>query len=86
MQGGSWLNHWTRFGGGAVPKYCPESKCLGKPEVGAHVQKDNSTDGSWYIIPLCNTHNGQTRQALDVSDSITLVPANVSETCGKRSF
>jgi len=31
----SWLNHWTKFGGGALPQFCPEEKCVEKPEVGA---------------------------------------------------
>ena len=80
---GSWLDHWKTFSGQSVPTYCPEEKCTQKPEVGAHVQKDSSTDDSWYIIPLCKTHNGETGESLTVSDSVTLVSANVSKTCGK---
>ena len=80
---GSWLDHWKRFSGQSVPTYCPEEKCTQKPEVGAHVQKDSSTDDSWYIIPLCKTHNGETGKSLTVSDSVTLASANVSKTCGK---
>jgi hypothetical protein len=81
---GSWLDHWKKFGGGSVPQYCPETKCIQAPEVGAHVQKDSSTDRAWYIIPLCKKHNGETGKSLEVSDYIALVPANVSETCGKK--
>ena len=83
---GSWLEHWKKFGGGSVPTYCSESEstCIQKPEVGAHVQKDSSTDNSWYIIPLCNTHNSQTGKTLKVNDDVKLVSANVSETCGKK--
>ncbi len=80
---GSWLSHWKKFGGNSVPNYCPEEKCTAAPEVGAHVQKDNSSDGSWYIIPLCKTHNGQTNKSLIVNDYIKLVSANVGQTCGK---
>ncbi len=80
---GSWLEHWKKFSGQALPSYCPEASCLQKPEVGAHVQKDSSTDRSWYIIPLCKAHNAQTGKSLTVSDSIKLVSANVKETCGK---
>ncbi len=79
----SWLEHWKKFGGLPVRSYCPESRCTNKPEVGAHVQKDSTTDKSWYIIPLCKEHNGKTGESLTVSDSIKLVSANVSETCGK---
>jgi hypothetical protein len=79
----SWLDHWKKFGGQAVPQYCPESTCTKKPEHGAHVQKDGSSDQSWYIIPLCADHNGQKGATLVVSDSTKLVSANVKETCGK---
>lgn len=81
---GSWLDHWKNFSGQSVPTYCPESSCTQKPEVGAHVQKDSSSDKSWYIVPLCKTHNGETNKSLTISDNINLVSANVSETCEKR--
>ncbi len=80
---GSWLDHWKKFSGESLPTYCPEVKCIQKPEVGAHVQKDSSADTNWYIIPLCRTHNGETGKSLDVSDATKLVSANVSQTCGK---
>jgi len=80
---GSWFDHWKKFSGQSVPIYCPESKCVKKPEVGAHVQKDSITDSNWYIVPLCNVHNAETDKSLDISDSVKLVSANVSETCGK---
>lgn len=79
----SWLGHWEKFSGQSLPIYCPEVKCTQKPEVGAHVQKDSSTDSSWYIVPLCKAHNGETGKSLEISGSVTLVSANVSETCGK---
>jgi len=79
---GSWLNHWKNFSDQSLPSYCPVVGCLQRPEVGAHVQKDSSTDSSWYIIPLCRTHNGETGKSLNVSDSIKLVSANVRITCG----
>jgi len=82
---GSWLQHWKNHSGQSLPSYCPETSCLQKPEVGAHVQKDNSADNSWYIIPLCKTHNAETGKSLTVSDSIVLVSANVSKTCDKST-
>jgi len=81
---GTWLGHWKKFGGGALPSYCAEKICMNKPEVGAHVQKDSSTDKSWYIVPLCSQHNRETEQSLNLADSTTLVSANVSQTCGKK--
>ena len=80
---GTWLEHWKKFSGQSLPTYCPETKCIQKPEVGAHVQRDNSADTSWYIVPLCKTHNGQTGESIEISDSTKLASANVSETCGK---
>lgn len=79
---GSWLNHWKNFSRQSIPKYCPEESCVQKPGVGAHVQRDDSSDARWYIVPLCKTHNGETGKSLTISDSVTLVSANVSDTCG----
>jgi hypothetical protein len=80
---GSWLEHWKKFGGGLLLTYCPVTKCYEKAEVGAHVQKDSSYDTNWYIVPLCKTHNGEKGKSLDIDNSVVLVSANVSETCGK---
>lgn len=79
---GSWLYHWKNFSGQALPAYCPRESCTGKPEVGAHVQKDTPSDNSWYIIPLCTGCNAKHGQSMNVSDWLELVPANVSQTCG----
>lgn len=78
---GSWLDHWKNYSRQSLPSYCPEAECREKPEVGAHVQKNGSTDKSWYIVPLCKTHNGETGKSLEVG-SVELVSANVNETCG----
>lgn len=80
---GSWLEHWGNYSNQSLPTYCPEKNCINKPEVGAHVQKYDSTDSSWYIIPLCRIHNGKKGETIEVSDSIALGSANVSKTCGK---
>jgi hypothetical protein len=80
---GGWLAHWEAFSGQTLSKWCSERSCIKAPEVGAHVQKDGSTDKAWYIVPLCNEHNGQTGESLDLVDSVILVSANVSQTCGK---
>ncbi len=80
----SWLAHWKNFGGGTIPSYCSEKSCTAKPTVGAHVQKDSSTDRGWYIVPLCDAHNKRTGKSLELVDSTVLVSANVSQTCGKK--
>lgn len=76
---GSWLKHWEKYSG-QTATYCIEEKCIGKDLVGAHVQKADSSDMSWYIIPLCNKHN-QSTETLVVSDSYTFVSANKKQTC-----
>lgn len=81
---GSWLDHWKKFSGQSLPSYCAEKSCTKKPGVGAHVQKDSSTDRGWYIVPLCNDHNLQTGSSLNLVESAILVSANVSQTCGKN--
>jgi len=78
---GSWLQHWKNHGGFDV-KYCREAKCTNTDLVGAHVQKAVSTDKSWYIVPLCNSHN-QSEDILELVQNTTLVSANKSETCEK---
>lgn len=79
---GSWLEHWKKFGGGRLPDYCSEISCVGKPTIGAHVQKDSPADKNWYIVPLCEKHNKKVDE-LTILNTVKLVPANVSETCGK---
>lgn len=78
----SWLEHWKNFGGLFFPLHCVEVMCFQEPEIGAHVQKDGSQDDAWYIVPLCKKHNNQIGATLTISDSVALVPANVSQTCG----
>lgn len=78
---GSWLDHWKKYSR-QTSNYCSEVQCTKPPEVGAHVQKDSSTDTSWYIVPLCTSHNRETGRSLTLVDSVILVAANVSRTCG----
>ena len=77
----TWLDHWKKYSGRGIPTYCPTKECMEKSEVGAHVQKEDINDNSWYIIPLCKKCNAKKGQSLTVSDT-PLVSANVKETCG----
>lgn len=80
---GSWLNHWKRFSGKAIPIVCATA-CTDDATVGGHVQKVGSSDTGTYIVPLCDKHN-QTTEAMEINESKTpLVSANVSQTCGKN--
>jgi len=78
---GSWLQHWGNFSN-QTTKYCIEKSCINKDLVGAHIQKANSTDQNWYIIPLCKTHNASTEE-IEISDSYKLVSANKNLSCEK---
>lgn len=53
---GSWIQHWKNFSI-QTATYCSEESCIETDLEGAHVQKANSTDQSWYIVPLCGKHN-----------------------------
>jgi len=78
---GSWLKHWERFSG-RTAMFCSGKVCMEKQNlVGAHVQKDNSYDSKWHIVPLCNAHNLAGGE-MDIPDATILVSANTSETCG----
>ena len=53
-----------------------------KPELGGHVQKDDSADTNWYIIPLCVKHSIKA-EFLEIVDTTTFVSAHVNDTCAK---
>lgn len=76
---GSWLKHWENFSG-QTATYCPVVGCWNTDLEGAHVQKADSSDNKWYILPLCGPHNQSTGE-LEVSDAYKLVSANKKETC-----
>lgn len=81
---GSWLQHWKNFSGQVLPTTCAEVSCSNKPEHGAHVQIDGSSDKSWYIVPLCAAHNNKKGETLEIANWVKLVSANKSETCEKK--
>jgi hypothetical protein len=80
---GSWLRHWEIFSNQKA-SFCSESACTKGATVGAHVQKSDSTDNKWYIVPLCGDHNALKGQEIYISDYTILVSANKSETCEKK--
>ncbi len=79
---GSWLQHWRNFSNSSVT-YCSESTCTNTDLVGAHVQKSSLNDNSWYIVPLCKSHNHNSVVELEVVSGIRFVSANKSLTCEK---
>ncbi len=56
---------------------------MGKPQLGAHVQKEDATENDWFIIPLCVKHSMRA-ESLEIVDTTILVSAHVSETCARQ--
>lgn len=66
---GSWLEFWEKKTGRKADKclaYDPDPQkekgyvyLCGSTRglVGGHVKKVGSTDGSWYFLPICSSHN-----------------------------
>ena len=86
----SWLYHWSKFNDAAVsclPDKCPccHKKIIDWSEelVGAHVQKENTIDNNWYIIPLCKKCNSKNSDEILEVDDIGFAWANTNETCKK---
>lgn len=78
---GSWLQFWEHFAGQTIDRnknwIC--SAC-GKPVPrknidGCHVQKADSTDQKWYIVPLCDACN-QREDEPDVDETLVSVADN----------
>jgi len=74
---GSWLAHWEKQSK-QTANFCSEAGCISEDMVGAHVQKANSDDNRWYIVPLCKLHNLSTNELEVVGP---LISANREETC-----
>lgn len=82
---GSWRAHWENFNEYHFvwPKYCSEKSCLYAPTIGAHVQKEESSSAKWFIIPLCDRHNGAEfhGKTIEVNDGTSFALASRRETC-----
>lgn len=79
---GSWLKHWEN-GSRKKAGGCSAWLCSNPAVVGAHVQKEDAWDKSWYILPFCEDHNARRGESVDVYSSVEFVSANVSDTCGR---
>jgi len=84
---GTWKAHWENYNERRAgwPTYCSEKTCSKHPTVGAHVQKEVGDDKKWYVIPLCDEHNGPRFHgaSIEISDDTSFASANQNETCGK---
>lgn len=71
----SWLAYWEEKAGYKA-LFCTASGCIKTNLVGAHVQKVNSSDKSWYIVPLCTGCNQRTDD-FEVNTTLVPVPSNL---------
>jgi hypothetical protein len=71
---GSWLALWERVCGQNA-FLCFVKDCINRPSTGGLVQKDNATDGDWYVVPLCRHCSEKTGQDLEIWDEARLVSA-----------
>ncbi len=68
----SWLAFWEAKTGRKANK-CSVYACNKTDLVGAHVQKADSSDRSWYIVPICAACNHRVGEFYVTE---TLVPVN----------
>lgn len=78
---GSWKEHYYTYSDVSADR-CQVKDCSGEFEVGAHVKKVGNRDNKWYIVPMCKAHNNKDGEEYELKASVTLVSANVAETCG----
>lgn len=80
---GSWLAHWKKFSGFSHLSYfCTEKNCLRTDLTGAFVQKAESSDANWYVVPLCSVHSLH-KGMIELMEHCVLVSVDKRETCGE---
>ena len=75
---GTWLDYWEEKSG-KTARVCSATDCFVNSRdklVGAHVQKVNGFDNSWYIVPLCRGYNNRTDEFY-VAEVLATVPSNL---------
>ena len=76
----SWLDYWKKHTNKNA--ICASSGddccfCATYDLVGAHVQKVNSNDKKWYIVPLCKSCNQKNEPFYVDVDMLVPVPSNM---------
>lgn len=80
---GSWLSHWIKFSNAKQAGLCKELTCTQFATEGALIQKVNSEDSGWYVVPLCSAHSKMQGHEIELLGKPDLVPANDLKACGK---
>ena len=77
----TWLAHWERGTGLALPLKCCAKYCGTVVEVGAHVKELSDKTIIW-IIPFCQYHNKRpSSEMIELKDGVTLCGAAVKIDC-----
>ena len=76
---GTWLKHWQKFSTLKAP-ICAAANCVEKATVGTHIQKADSADIAWYVVPFCEQHSQSTAE-MQIADNYKLVIASPQHTC-----
>ena len=71
----TWKEFWENETGRKFGT-CSCKDCTSRAEVGAHVQKSDSTDHKWYIVPLCKADNNKASLEHFEVKAADLVPVN----------
>ena len=78
---GTWLAYWERLSGQSA-YLCFREGCINTPSVGALIQKDNPTDNSLYVIPLCDDCNRNCGEEFHIWDTRALVSVDAATISG----
>lgn len=79
---GSWIKHWEKFSGKTRDK-CSVVGCTEAAMKGAHIKIVDGTISSWYIMPVCESHNPPTNNEATVKSNTVFVPVRKDLTCEK---
>jgi hypothetical protein len=72
----TWLGHWERGTGLAVPDKCSAKGCGKVVEVGAHVKISGDDQRTTWIVPFCQKHNKRpSSQPIALKWAVTLCGA-----------
>ena len=71
----TWKEFWENETGRKFGM-CSCKDCTSRADVGAHVQKSDSTDHKWYIVPLCKADNNKASWEHFEVKAADLVPVN----------
>ncbi len=83
-EGCSWLEHWIRFSRSKSASLCKQEDCISIATSAVLVQKADSSDPGWYVVPLCHKHAKAETRELELFGTPVLAPATVEKSCRNR--